>query len=187
MIVLLFKRSDVPIAQFLDGTTDVTRTLHFGTPTEQEKHSFTRVPQGHIAINTAVFPNRTTGYIIESWACRALWKDGLGKVVMLFIARSHWSCLDYRSLYSYRFSYLAKPGSRHGTDSWYSSFVWLDYHSSTLSGHGIGSFINVHEGRYFHHFTIFPVLTELVYGLSVTILKAGMYDCFERAWLLRRR
>jgi len=48
-------------AQYLDGTTDVTRTLHFGTPTAEEIRAFTRVLQGHIAIETAVFPCGTTG------------------------------------------------------------------------------------------------------------------------------
>ncbi|KAI0273242.1 Creatinase/aminopeptidase [Russula aff. rugulosa BPL654] len=82
--------------QYLDGTTDVTRTLHFGTPTPDQRRTFTRVLQGHIAIDTAVFPNGTTGYIIDTWARRYLWRDGL----------------DYR----------------HGT------------------GHGVGHFLNVHEG-----------------------------------------
>uniref|UniRef100_A0A8H7XM06 Xaa-Pro aminopeptidase P n=1 Tax=Psilocybe cubensis TaxID=181762 RepID=A0A8H7XM06_PSICU len=82
--------------QYLDGTTDVTRTWHFGTPTDEEKRAFTRVLQGHIAIDTAVFPNGTTGYIIDAFARRALWQDGL----------------DFR----------------HGT------------------GHGVGHFLNVHEG-----------------------------------------
>ena len=52
------------IAQFFDGTTDVTRTWHFGTPTDEEKRAFTRVLQGHIAIDTAVFPAGTTGKAI---------------------------------------------------------------------------------------------------------------------------
>ncbi|KAF8621347.1 hypothetical protein AX15_007876 [Amanita polypyramis BW_CC] len=98
--------------QYWDGTTDVTRTLHFGTPTDQEKRAFTRVLQGHIAIDSAIFPNGTTGefihqsyhlmnniltgYIIDSFARRPLWQDGL----------------DYR----------------HGT------------------GHGVGQYLNVHEG-----------------------------------------
>ncbi|KAI8968798.1 Creatinase/aminopeptidase [Trametes punicea] len=82
--------------QYLDGTTDVTRTFHFGTPTGEEKRAFTRVLQGHIAIDTAVFPNGTTGYILDPFARRPLWEDGL----------------DYR----------------HGT------------------GHGVGHFLNVHEG-----------------------------------------
>ncbi|KAL0957997.1 hypothetical protein HGRIS_000173 [Hohenbuehelia grisea] len=64
-------------AQFLDGTTDVTRTWHFGNPTAEEKRAFTRVLQGHIAIDTAVFPNGTTGYVIDSFARRPLWQDGL--------------------------------------------------------------------------------------------------------------
>ncbi|POY74768.1 hypothetical protein BMF94_2244 [Rhodotorula taiwanensis] len=83
-------------AQFLDGTTDVTRTLHFATPTAFEKRAYTRVLQGHIAIDEAVFPSTTTGYMLDPWARKALWKDGL----------------DYR----------------HGT------------------GHGVGSYLNVHEG-----------------------------------------
>jgi len=82
--------------QYLDGTTDVTRTWHFGTPTQEEKRAFTRVLQGHISIDTAIFPTGTTGYLIDSFARRALWQDGL----------------DYR----------------HGT------------------GHGIGHYLNVHEG-----------------------------------------
>lgn len=47
--------------QYLDGTTDVTRTLHFGTPTAEQRRFFTRVLQGHIAIDTAIFPNGTSG------------------------------------------------------------------------------------------------------------------------------
>ena len=39
----------------------LTQSQHFGTPTEQEKRAFTRVLQGHIALDTAVFPNGTTG------------------------------------------------------------------------------------------------------------------------------
>ncbi|KAF8911808.1 Creatinase/aminopeptidase [Mucidula mucida] len=85
-------------AQYIDGTTDVTRTFYFGSSPVQEevKRAFTRVLQGHIAIDTAVFPEGTTGFVIDSWARRALWSDGL----------------DYR----------------HGT------------------GHGVGHYLNVHEG-----------------------------------------
>ncbi|KAG0018511.1 hypothetical protein BGZ82_000415 [Podila clonocystis] len=82
--------------QYTDGTTDITRTLHFGTPTRHEKQCFTRVLQGHIAIDSAVFPDGTTGYLLDILSRRALWSDGL----------------DFR----------------HGT------------------GHGVGAFLNVHEG-----------------------------------------
>ncbi|OCH85295.1 Creatinase/aminopeptidase [Obba rivulosa] len=101
--------------QYLDGTTDVTRTLHFGTPTPEEKRAFTRVLQGHIAIDTGIFPNGTSGYIIDSWARRPLWEDGL----------------DYR----------------HGT------------------GHGVGHFLNVHEGPH-------GIGVRIAY--NSTALKAGM-------------
>ncbi|KAI0062687.1 Creatinase/aminopeptidase [Artomyces pyxidatus] len=100
-------------AQFLDGTTDVTRTWHFGTPTAEEKRAFTRVLQGHIAIDTAIFPNGTTGG--DTWARKYLWQDGL----------------DYR----------------HGT------------------GHGVGHFLNVHEGPH-------GIGTRIAY--NSTALKPGM-------------
>jgi Xaa-Pro aminopeptidase len=49
--------------QYVDGTTDITRTVHFGTPTHYERRCWTRVLQSHISIDTAVFPaNITTGY-----------------------------------------------------------------------------------------------------------------------------
>ncbi|MGH0133215.1 UNVERIFIED_CONTAM: hypothetical protein FKN15_052203 [Acipenser sinensis] len=83
-------------AQFKDGTTDVTRTVHFGTPTAYEKECFTYVLKGHIAVSAAVFPNGTKGHLLDSFARSALWESGL----------------DYL----------------HGT------------------GHGVGCFLNVHEG-----------------------------------------
>jgi len=83
-------------AQYLDGTTDITRTVALGTPTEQERTDFTLVMKGHIAIATAVFPQGTTGHQLDALARMPLWKHGL--------------------------TYL------HGT------------------GHGVGHFLNVHEG-----------------------------------------
>lgn len=83
-------------AQYLDGTTDITRTVALGTPTKQEKEDFTLVMKGHIAIATAVFPEGTTGHQLDALARIALWKHGM--------------------------TYL------HGT------------------GHGVGHFLNVHEG-----------------------------------------
>ncbi|KAI1367821.1 aminopeptidase-like protein [Xylaria arbuscula] len=83
-------------AQFLDGTTDTTRTVHFGTPTEREIEAYTLVLKGNIALDTTVFPKYTTGFAVDAMARQFLWKQGL----------------DYR----------------HGT------------------GHGVGSFLNVHEG-----------------------------------------
>uniref|UniRef100_A0A667ZCS2 Xaa-Pro aminopeptidase 1 n=2 Tax=Myripristis murdjan TaxID=586833 RepID=A0A667ZCS2_9TELE len=83
-------------AQYTDGTTDVTRTMHFGTPSAFEKECFTYVLKGHIAVSAAVFPNGTKGHLLDSFARAALWESGL----------------DYL----------------HGT------------------GHGVGCFLNVHEG-----------------------------------------
>lgn len=83
-------------AQYLDGTTDITRTVSLGNPTAQQKRDFTLVMKGHIALGTIIFPNDTRGAQLDALARQFLWKEGL--------------------------SYL------HGT------------------GHGVGYFLNVHEG-----------------------------------------
>lgn len=83
-------------AQYLDGTTDITRTIALGTPTQHERADFTLVMKGHIALAQAVFPEGTCGTQLDALARQYLWQHGL--------------------------SYL------HGT------------------GHGVGHFLNVHEG-----------------------------------------
>lgn len=64
-------------AQYEDGTTDVTRTLAVGTPTDEMRDRFTRVLKGHIAIQRSVFPVGTSGAQLDPFARRALWEAGL--------------------------------------------------------------------------------------------------------------
>jgi Xaa-Pro aminopeptidase len=64
-------------AQYEDGTTDITRTVVVGTPTDEMRDRFTRVLKGHIAIATAVFPENTTGAQLDPFARAALWRAGL--------------------------------------------------------------------------------------------------------------
>ncbi len=82
--------------QYRDGTTDITRTIAIGKPSEEMRQRFTAVLRGHIAIATAHFPKGTRGIDLDPFARRALWDMGA----------------DYD----------------HGT------------------GHGIGSYLSVHEG-----------------------------------------
>jgi Xaa-Pro aminopeptidase len=82
--------------QYLDGTTDITRTIAVGKVTPEMKDRFTRVLKGHIALATTRFPRGTTGSALDAIARRPLWEVGL----------------DYD----------------HGT------------------GHGVGSYLSVHEG-----------------------------------------
>ncbi|URD59960.1 aminopeptidase P family protein [Sphingomonas sp. KRR8] len=63
--------------QYEDGTTDITRTVAVGSPTNEMRDRFTRVLQGHIAIATAVFPKGTRGGQLDSFARRPLWEAGL--------------------------------------------------------------------------------------------------------------
>ncbi|CAH1183392.1 unnamed protein product [Phaedon cochleariae] len=82
--------------QYLDGTTDVTRTLHFGEATAFEKECYTRVLKGQMKLASRIFPTKIKGNCLDAFAREFLWQVGL----------------DYG----------------HGTS------------------HGIGSYLNVHEG-----------------------------------------
>jgi Xaa-Pro aminopeptidase len=82
--------------QYLDGTTDVTRTMVLGTPSAEMKRRYTQVLRGHIALSLARFPEGTTGSQLDALARQYLW----------------WEGVDFD----------------HGT------------------GHGVGSFLSVHEG-----------------------------------------
>lgn len=111
--------------QYLDGTTDVTRTLHFGEPTERMRDCFTLVLKGHIALARAVFPEGTVGSRLDSLARLALWEQGL----------------DYN----------------HGT------------------GHGVGAFLNVHEGPQSIHCR--HKVNETGFQIGMTISnEPGFYD-----------
>jgi len=64
-------------AQYVDGTTDITRTVAIGAPSDDMRRHFTLVLKGHIAIATARFPEGTTGAQIDILARYALWQAGL--------------------------------------------------------------------------------------------------------------
>jgi Xaa-Pro aminopeptidase len=63
--------------QYEDGTTDVTRTIAVGTPSDEMRERFTLVLKGHIALTTARFPEGTKGAQLDSFARRPLWEAGL--------------------------------------------------------------------------------------------------------------
>ncbi len=63
--------------QYLDGTTDITRTTVFGSPTTEQKKDFTTVLKGYINLDTAKFPKGTTGVQLDTLARIDLWKAGL--------------------------------------------------------------------------------------------------------------
>jgi len=63
--------------QYSDGTTDVTRTLAVGTPTQEMRARYTQVLKGHIALSRAVFPEGTSGAQLDPLARQFLWAQGL--------------------------------------------------------------------------------------------------------------
>ncbi|MEM1307531.1 MAG: M24 family metallopeptidase, partial [Pseudomonadota bacterium] len=64
-------------AQYIDGTTDITRTIAIGRPTKAMRRHVTLVLKGHIALARAQFPVGTRGVDLDSLARQALWQDGL--------------------------------------------------------------------------------------------------------------
>jgi len=64
-------------AQYLDGTTDITRTIPLGPLTEEQKHIYTLVLKGHIQIELCKFPSGTSGTQLDVLARQALWREGL--------------------------------------------------------------------------------------------------------------
>ena len=103
-------------AQYSDGTTDITRTISLGNPTEEEKKIYTLVLKGHIALSECVFPDGASRTQIDCAARYAMWQH----------------FLNYG----------------HGT------------------GHGVGSYLNVHEGPHQIRMNYMPA--PLRAGMTVT-------------------
>lgn len=108
--------------QYEDGTTDITRTIALGEPTEQQKFCYTRVLKGHIELASAFFPKGTRGAQLDTLARMHLWQAGLN--------------------------------FGHGT------------------GHGVGFFLNVHEGP--QGFAPSPVTSR-----GTTVFEPGMVTSNE--------
>ncbi len=127
------EETDVPIVgqglllvdsggQYVYGTTDITRTVALGEPTAEQKHDFTLVLKGHIALANAIYPKGTRGTQLDVLARQFLWKEG-------------------KAYY-------------HGT------------------GHGVGFFINCHEGP--HGIRLNDVPAPLEPGM-ITSNEPGLY------------
>ncbi|KAG8523419.1 Xaa-Pro aminopeptidase 2 [Galemys pyrenaicus] len=72
--------AELDMSMFLlhrDGTTDITRTVHWGTPSAFQKEAYTRVLMGNIDLSRLIFPAGTSGRVVEAFARRALWDIGL--------------------------------------------------------------------------------------------------------------
>lgn len=63
--------------QYTYGTTDVTRTWHFGEATPQFREIFTRVLKGNIGVDSMTFPTNTPGFVLDVFARKSLWEAGL--------------------------------------------------------------------------------------------------------------
>jgi Xaa-Pro aminopeptidase len=112
--------------QYLDGTTDITRTIAVGEPSEEMRARFTRVLKGHIAIARAVFPEGVAGAQLDAFARQYLWAAGV----------------DYE----------------HGT------------------GHGVGSYLAVHEGpAAIHKSNLTPLRRGMILSNEPGYYKTGAY------------
>ena len=78
---LQLKREDILLCdsggQYVDGTSDITRTIALGTPREEQKIAFTLVLKGHIALDSIQYPKGTTGSQLDVLARQHLWQAGM--------------------------------------------------------------------------------------------------------------
>lgn len=109
-------------AQYMDGTTDITRTIPLGPVSDEQRHVYTLVLKGHIRLEMCKFPNLASGTQIDVLAREAMWREGMNFM--------------------------------HGT------------------GHGVGSFLNVHEGP--HQIRMEWKPAPLKAGMTVTD-EPGLY------------
>ncbi len=63
--------------QYLCGTTDITRTIHLGNPSPEQKYHYTLVLKGHLALRHTIFPHGTCGEHLDALARHPLWQAGL--------------------------------------------------------------------------------------------------------------
>lgn len=68
------------------GTTDVTRTWHFGKATKEFREVYTRVLKGNIGVDNMIFPENTPGFVLDVLARQSLWKAQKGKLHYIHIA-----------------------------------------------------------------------------------------------------
>lgn len=111
--------------QYMDGTTDITRTISLNTPSKEEKDAYTRVLKGNIALDTVIFPEGTLGVQLDTLARVPLWGN--------------------------------KMNFLHGT------------------GHGVGFFLNVHEGPQGFHPGIAARSKNAIKEHMVTTNEPGYY------------
>ncbi len=109
-------------AQYLDGTTDITRTIALGPITEEQRRVYTLVLKGHIQLELCKFPSGASGTQLDALARQAMWREGMNFM--------------------------------HGT------------------GHGVGSYLNVHEGP--HQIRMEYKPAPLRAGMTVTD-EPGLY------------
>eukprot|EP00597_Dinobryon_sp_UTEXLB2267_P019396 CAMPEP_0201114138 /NCGR_PEP_ID=MMETSP0812-20130820/78225_1 /ASSEMBLY_ACC=CAM_ASM_000668 /TAXON_ID=98059 /ORGANISM="Dinobryon sp., Strain UTEXLB2267" /LENGTH=584 /DNA_ID=CAMNT_0047377737 /DNA_START=252 /DNA_END=2007 /DNA_ORIENTATION=- len=141
-------------AQYLDGTTDITRTIHFGSVSQRMKDCYTLVLKGHIALAQAVFPTGTPGSRLDCLARAALWQQGLdynhgtGHGVGAY--------LNVHESVSHRDTGippgLLGPCCTLATRAGLQSRVIFLLTTANFDigcvqeGHGVGAYLNVHEG-----------------------------------------
>ena len=99
-------------AQYLDGTTDITRTIALGPLAEEEKIDYTLVLKGHIGIATCKFPYGTRGTQIDVLARVALWQRGLNYLHGTGHGVGHFLCVHEgpQSIRMNEIPYLLLPG-----------------------------------------------------------------------------
>ncbi len=163
--------------QYLDGTTDITRTIALSIPSPEQKLSYTSVLKGHIALATAVFPEDTPGTALDTLARQFLWQNGLnyshgtGHGVGFFNS-VHEGPQSFAPNCSGRGNTLQKPGMVTSNEP--------GYYEEGAYGIRIENLVHCRKSRFdgfleFETITLFPIDTKLI--------DLNMLNANEKKWL----
>ena len=167
--------------QYLDGTTDITRTIYIGEPGKEHKRNFTLVLKGNIALQNIHFPQGTTGMQLDTLARMYLWNDGLnyghgtGHGVGFFL-----------NVHEAPQGFATSPTTSRGLGMHYKGMLTSNepgFYKRDEYGIRIENLMiceEAEENEYasflkFRSLTLFPISTELI--------DAELLDAKEKAWL----
>lgn len=178
--------------QYLDGTTDITRTVFLGTPSDEQKLHYTLVLKGHIALATARFPEGTTGVQLDTLARLPLWKDcldyghGTGHGVGFFLNVHEPPQGFAATLASSRATTPLKPGMLSSNEPGY----YLDGEYGIRIENlvlcvpfGREQYKSEDIAREFYQFetlTLFPIATDLILRSILTVAERDWINAYHQ-------
>ena len=164
--------------QYLDGTTDITRTIALSPPSQEQKSAFTAVLRGMIALGKSIFPEGTTGGQLDILARQFLWQQGLnyghgtGHGVGFFL-NVHEPPQGFTAGYSERSKTVQKPGMLTSNEP--------GFYKDGQYGIRIENLIVAKKHPKYENFLCFEDVT--LYPIDISMIDENAMTASDKAWL----